>query len=97
MAFPPVTSSLLTEVIENTGFRKKSKLDSKKEAAVRNLVSDMVERYLDIEQSLDIQSEFIYPFSNRIISTGEGVEQAVNYPLKRWQLYYYALPIVINF
>lgn len=82
--------------IENIEFRKKTKLAAKKEAAIRELVTDKVERYLEVEQFLDIRSEFTNPIANRIISTGEDVEEAVNYLLKHWQLGYNALPNVIN-
>jgi len=82
--------------IENIEFRKKSKLAAKREAAIRELVTDKVERYLEVEQFLGIRSEFTNPIANRIISTGEDVEEAVNYLLKRWQLGYNALPNVIN-
>ncbi len=82
--------------IENIEFRKKSKLAAKKEAAIRELVTDKVERYLEVEQFLGIRSEFTNPIANRTITTGEDVEEAVNYLLKHWQLGYNALPNVIN-
>lgn len=82
--------------IENIEFRKKSKLAAKKEAAIREQVTDKVERYLEVEQFLDIRSEFTNPIANRTITTGEDVEQAVNFLLSHWQLGYNALPNVIN-
>lgn len=82
--------------IESIEFRKKSKLTAKKEAAIREQVTDKVERYLEVEQFLDIRSEFTNPIANRTITTGEDVEQAVNFLLSHWQLGYNALPNVIN-
>ena len=82
--------------IENIEFRKKSKLAAKKEAAIREQVTDKVERYLEVEQFLDIRSAFTNPIAKRTITTGEDVEQAVNYLLKHWQLGYNALSNVID-
>src|SRR5690606_38359086 len=78
--------------IEHIEFRKKSKLAAKKEAAFREQVTDKVERYLEVEQFLDIRSEFTNPIANRTITTGEDVEPAVNFLLSHWQLGYNALP-----
>jgi len=82
--------------IENIAFRKKSKLSNKKEASIKEQVTDKIERYLEVEQFLDIRSEFTNPIENRIINTGEEVEEAVNYLLEYWQLGYNALPNIID-
>lgn len=82
--------------IENIEFRKKSKLSAKKESAIRERVTDMVERYLEVEQFLSIQSEFSNPLAGQVIHTGQDVEAAVNHLLSAWKLGVNALPNVIE-
>ena len=50
--------------IENIEFRKKSKLGKKKENSIKEQVVDIVNRYLELEQFLNIQSEFENPISH---------------------------------
>ncbi len=85
-----------TVEIKQMEFRKKSKLSVKKINAIKQKVTDIVERYLEVEQFLSIKSEFKNPIKNRIIQSRENVEEAVNYLLKQWKIGYNALPNVID-
>lgn len=83
--------------IEKIEFRKKRKLGTKKLNAIQEEVKDMVERYLELEQFLEIKSEFQNPFQNRIINDGDDVEEVVNFLLNKWKLGFNALPNVVEF
>ncbi len=85
-----------TVEIENVEFRKRSKLSSKKEGAIKEQVTDIVERYLEVEQFLGIQSDFTNQIASHIIANGEDVEAAVNHLLDKWKLGVNALPNVIE-
>jgi Zn-dependent peptidase ImmA (M78 family)/DNA-binding XRE family transcriptional regulator len=83
--------------IEKIEFRKKRKLGTKKLNAIQEEVKDMVERYLELEQFLEIKSEFQNPVQNRIINDGDDVEEVVNFLLNKWKLGFNALPNVVEF
>ncbi|SFG03675.1 Zn-dependent peptidase ImmA, M78 family [Salegentibacter agarivorans] len=83
--------------IEKIEFRKKKKLGTKKLNAIQEQVKDMVERYLELEQFLEIKSEFKNPVSDKIINDGDDVENAVNTLLTEWKLGFNALPNVVEF
>lgn len=83
--------------IEKIEFRKKKKLGTKKLNAIQEQVKDMVERYLELEQFLEIKSEFKNPIQNIIINDGDDVENAVNTLLTEWKLGFNALPNVVEF
>lgn len=85
-----------TVEIERVEFRKKSKLSVKRVKAIKQKVTDIVERYLEVEQFLSIKSEFKNPIKNRVIQSKEDVEEAVNQLLKQWKIGYNALPNVID-
>jgi Zn-dependent peptidase ImmA (M78 family)/DNA-binding XRE family transcriptional regulator len=85
-----------TVEIENIEFRKKKKLPVKQVNAIKQKVTDIVERYLEVEQFLSIESRFKNPISNIQISSKRDVEHAVNVLLKSWKLGYNALPNVIE-
>lgn len=85
-----------TVEIEQIEFRKKSKLSVKHVNSIKQKVTDIVERYLEVEQFLSIQSEFINPIGDRTIKSGKDVEEAVNHLLAHWKLGFNALPNVIE-
>ena len=85
-----------TVEIENIEFRKKSKLTIKKVNAIKQKVTDIVERYLEVEQFLSIESGFSNPIANLDIQTKQDVEKAVNKLLKAWKIGFNALPNVIE-
>lgn len=82
--------------IAHIEFRKKQKLRQRDLKSIKERVSDTVERYLEIEQFLNIKSEFKNPIANHLIKNGDDVEQAVNALLKKWNWGINALPNVIE-
>lgn len=81
--------------IENIEFRKK-KLGTKKINAIKEKVIDIVERYLELEQFLNLTSTFKNPIKHINIDNKHDIEVAVNQLLEHWQLGYNALPNVID-
>ncbi len=82
--------------IGNVEFRKKSKLGAKKVTAIKQQVTDQIERYLEIEDLLHINAPFVNPIQDIEINEPQDVEQAVNVLLKKWYLGFNALPNVIE-
>lgn len=82
--------------INNIEFRKKSKLTVKKSNSIKQRVIDVVERYLELEEFLDIKSDFINPIKNLKIKNVKDVERAANKLLKEWNLGLNALPNIIE-
>lgn len=82
--------------INNIEFRKKSKLTVKRVNAIRERVIDIVERYLELEQFLDIRSTFHNPIAHMEIHDRDDLEVAVRTLLKKWKLGVNALPNVID-
>ena len=68
--------------IENIEFRKRSVLGVKKTNAIKQKVAESVERYLEIEDLLQIKSAFINPIENIVISKVSDIDAAVNKLLK---------------
>lgn len=82
--------------ISSIEFRKKSKLPKRKLKSIKEQVSDVIERYLEVEQHLNIQSEFQNPLKDQVIREGKDVESAVNHLLREWKWGINALPNVID-
>lgn len=82
--------------IENIEFRKKSKLGRKKENAIKESVVDVVGRYLELEQFLNIQSDFNNPIGDLEINNKWDIENAASELLDAWNLGHNALPNVID-
>ena len=82
--------------IENIEFRKKTKLSIKSEKSIKESVIDIVSRYLELEQFLNIKSDFINPIKNFKIKDKWDIEKAANKLLEEWDLGTNALPNVID-
>lgn len=82
--------------IEKVEFRKKNRLGKKKEKAIKAKVVDIVERYLELEQFLSLESSFSNPIQHIPIIDQENIETAVNHLLKKWKIGFNALPNVID-
>ena len=82
--------------IGNIEFRKRSVLGVKKTNAIKQKVAESVERYLEIEDLLQIKSAFINPIKDLVISNISDIDNAVNNLLKAWKLGINALPNVIE-
>ncbi len=85
-----------TVEIEKIEFRKKQKLSVKKINSIRQTVTDFVERYIEIEQFLNIASTFVNPLEDRTIFTIEDIDKAAIKIRKDWKLGLNALPNVID-
>ncbi len=83
-----------TVEIENVEFRKKSRLPVKKEEAIKQEVTDHISRYLEVEQFLQIPSQFKNPLQRIKIQSSEDVEMAAEKLLDAWQLGQNGIPHV---
>lgn len=83
-------------VIENIEFRKASKFPQKKVNSLKENITDCIERYIELEQFLNFQTNFSNPIKNNVILNGKDVEEAVNQLLKEWELGFNALPNIIE-
>lgn len=82
--------------IDNIEFRKKSKLPEKEVKSIKEEAIDTIARYIELEQFLNIGSEFENPIHHMRICDGEDVEVAVNALLNSWKIGFNALPNVIE-
>jgi Zn-dependent peptidase ImmA (M78 family)/DNA-binding XRE family transcriptional regulator len=85
-----------TVEIENVEFRKKRKLQVKNINAIKQKVSDFVERYLEVEQFLNIESAFENPVADLEITSKKDVEKAANKVRTAWKLGFNAISNVID-
>lgn len=72
--------------ISQIEFRKKSKLGTKKVDAIKEIIRDNIERYIEIEEICNIKSDFINPIKENIITSNEDVYKAVKELKKTWNL-----------
>lgn len=77
-------------------FRKKSKLSKTELASIRQKASDLIERYIEVEQFLNIQFDFVNPLQGTVIRSAEHVEVAAEKLLYEWKLSFNGLPNVID-
>lgn len=82
--------------IDSIEFRKKSKLSVKDTNAIREKVTDSISNYIELEQFLNLNSSFVNPINDIIVSTGDDVELAVNQLLTSWKVGFNALPNVVG-
>jgi Zn-dependent peptidase ImmA (M78 family) len=85
-----------TVEIEKVEFRKKSRMHKKELNSIRENVTNSIERYIELEQFLNIPSTFNNPLKDFVINNGDDVEEAVNHLLTQWKLGFNALPNVIE-
>lgn len=85
-----------TVEIESIEFRKKSKLSVKNVNAIKQKVTDFVERYLEVEQFLNIETNFNNPIAHFRIKSKTDIEEAVNKVRSDWNLGYNAIPNIID-
>jgi Zn-dependent peptidase ImmA (M78 family) len=77
-------------------FRKKAKLSQKQEDSIKEKVKDFLERYLEIEQLLNIKTKFSNPIKKTIIAEVDDVEAAALELIKGWNLGFDPIPNVIE-
>lgn len=82
--------------IDRIEFRKKQRLGIKEINAIKQTVTDVLERYLEIEQFLNIESTFINPLAGIKINAVTNVETAAAALREEWNLGLDALPNVID-
>ncbi len=82
--------------IENVEFRKKSRLSKKSLNSIRETVTNAIERYVELEQFLNVSVDFHNPINDYLIRTGNDVENAVMHLLNEWKAGFNALPNVIE-
>lgn len=77
-------------------FRKKKDLSKKVEEAVIEKARDYVERYLEIENILGQEQEFINPLENFIVADKDGAEAAADKLREDWELGTDPLPNLVE-
>jgi len=77
-------------------FRKKAKLSPKQEDSIKEKVKDFLERYLEVEQLLNIKTKFSNPIKKITISEVDDVEAAALKLIEGWNLGYDPIPNVIE-
>lgn len=70
--------------IENVEFRKKSSLPKMKEKQILEIVRDNAERYLELEQLLDIDFNFCNPIKDIVVQDDSDIEVVVRELRKSW-------------
>ncbi len=80
--FRPVTAQITRPV----DYRKKSKLRKDDERAINEEVKDKAERYLEIEDTLGISTDFDYDLSDMVVSNRNDVKRVVARIREDWHL-----------
>ena len=73
-------------VISNVEFRAKASLGIRREESLRQVISSRIERYVELEQLLNVSSRFENPLNNFIIASLEDAEVAARELNKAWHL-----------
>lgn len=82
--------------LDKVDFRKKSRLSGKRLAALKAIIADKLERYLELESILGIDEVFKNPIENIKIKNFEDVENAVKQLLIEWNLGDNPMPNIIE-
>lgn len=77
-------------------FRKRAKLPVRQVEMVKEKVKDFLQRYLEVEELLNINIVFDNPVDDMVIRDIEEVEKVVNELLIKWNLGFNAIPNVIE-
>ena len=72
--------------IGEVDFRKHSAFGKKKQEIVKEKVREYLERYIEIEEILDIQERFVNPIEEENLATLDDIEQIVNRLRNDWGL-----------
>ncbi len=67
-------------------FRKKSSLSKKKEDQIKYQTIDFLQKYLELEEILNIQEPFVNPVSNPAIKNHADIERAAQEIREKWKL-----------
>jgi Zn-dependent peptidase ImmA (M78 family)/DNA-binding XRE family transcriptional regulator len=82
--------------ISQIEFRKKNNLPIKKINSIKESIIDNVERYIELEGFLNLETSFNNPISELKISGTNDVENAVEHLLEAWDIGINAIPNVIK-
>jgi Zn-dependent peptidase ImmA (M78 family)/DNA-binding XRE family transcriptional regulator len=77
-------------------FRKKAKLSTKQEEGIKEKVKDFLERYLEVEQLLNIKTKFTNPIKKITIAEVDDVEACALKIIEKWNLGFDPIPNVIE-
>jgi Zn-dependent peptidase ImmA (M78 family) len=72
--------------IANVEFRAKASLGTRKEESLRQLIASRIERYIELEQLLNVSARFVNPLAGMLIITQENAEQAAMELNRAWKL-----------
>ena len=73
-------------LISNVEFRAKASLGIRKEESLRQVISSRIERYVELEQLLNVSSRFENPLKDFKITSQENAEDAAKELNRDWQL-----------
>lgn len=77
-------------------FRKRAKLTAKDEDRIKENIKDVLERYLEVENLLNIKNDFVNPVKKLAISSENEVEKPVIELIKAWNLGFDPIPNVLE-
>lgn len=82
--------------LEPVEFRKKAKLSIKSIESIKERIKEFLERYLEVEDLLQIKTTFKNPIEDILISDVEDVEAAAIKLIRNWKLGFDPIPNVIE-
>jgi Predicted transcriptional regulators len=85
-----------TVSLDRIEFRKKSKMSMKEENSIKERIRDKIERYIEIEEILGINSNFTNPISNNNVIAPSDVYRIAAEVRAAWQLGQDGIPYVIE-
>jgi Zn-dependent peptidase ImmA (M78 family) len=85
-----------TVSLEKIEFRKKSKMVVKEENAIKEKIRDKIERYIEIEEILGIDSDFASPIGNNSVIAPQDVYRIAEELKSYWQLGHDGIPYVVE-
>lgn len=85
-----------TVSIEKIEFRKKSKIHTKEEKAIKEKIRDKMERYIEVEQILCLNSDFVNPLKNNHINSAKDVYTMAASVRDAWQIGRDGIPCIVD-
>lgn len=81
--------------LENLEFRKRSTLSQKEIEAARLKTMDYLEKYLEVEELLNVENKFINPLKETLVRNEQDIEKYANELREAWSLGLDPIPDVI--
>ncbi|MCB9263404.1 MAG: ImmA/IrrE family metallo-endopeptidase [Lewinellaceae bacterium] len=82
--------------LEEVEFRKRAALSGRKLEGIKSRIADKLERYLELEEHLNIKTAFENPLSGQKMEQPEDLELAAEFLHKHWQLGFNPIPNVVE-